>query len=42
MLVVTVLALIEVFLLIWPVTGASWADPTSVAYVIGLVVCSSS
>jgi hypothetical protein len=38
MLVITVLALIEVFLLIWPVTDASWADPKSVAYVIGLVV----
>jgi hypothetical protein len=38
LLVVTVLALIEVFLLIWPVTDASWADPKSVAYVVGLVV----
>jgi hypothetical protein len=36
--VIIVLALIEVFLLIWPVTDASWADPRSVAYVIGLVV----
>ena len=33
-----VLALIEVFLLIWPVTDANWADPKSVAYVGGLVV----
>jgi hypothetical protein len=38
LLVVTVLASIEVFLLIWPVTDASWADPKSVAYVTGLVV----
>jgi hypothetical protein len=38
LLVVVVLALIEVFLLIWPVTDASWADPKSVAYVGGLVV----
>jgi hypothetical protein len=38
LLVVTVLASIEVFLLIWPVTDASWADPKSVAYVAGLVV----
>jgi hypothetical protein len=38
LLVVTVLALIEVFLLIWPVTNASWAAPKSVAYVVGLVV----
>lgn len=38
LLVVTVLALIEVFLLIWPVTNATWADPKSVAYVSGLVV----
>jgi hypothetical protein len=38
LLVVVVLALIEVFLLIWPVTNASWADPKSVAYVAGLVV----
>jgi hypothetical protein len=37
-LVVVVLALIEVFLLIWPVTDATWADPKSVAYVGGLVV----
>jgi hypothetical protein len=33
-----VLALIEIFLLIWPVTNASWGDPKSVAYVAGLVV----
>lgn len=32
-----VLSLIEVFLLIWPVTNASWNDPKSVAYVAGLV-----
>jgi len=38
LLVVPVLALIEVFLLIWPVTNASWADPKSVAYAIGLVI----
>jgi hypothetical protein len=38
LLVVVVLALIEVFLLIWPVTDASWADAKSVAYVAGLVV----
>ena len=38
LLVVVVLALIEVFLLIWPVTDANWADPKSVAYVVGLVV----
>jgi hypothetical protein len=38
LLVVVVLALIEVFLLIWPVTDANWADPKSVAYVGGLVV----
>jgi len=37
-LVIVVLALIEVFLLIWPVTDATWADPKSVAYVGGLVV----
>jgi hypothetical protein len=37
-LVVLVLAVIEVFLLIWPVTDAVWADPKSVAYVAGLVV----
>jgi len=37
-LVVTVLSVIEVFLLIWPVTDASWADPKSVAYVAGLVL----
>ena len=37
-LVVVVLALIEVFLLIWPVTDANWADAKSVAYVGGLVV----
>jgi hypothetical protein len=37
-LVITVLSLIEVFLLIWPVTDASWADPKSVAYVVSLVV----
>jgi hypothetical protein len=37
-LVISVLALIEVFLLIWPVTDASWADAKSVAYVIGLIV----
>jgi hypothetical protein len=37
-LVVLVLAVIEVFLLIWPVTDATWADPKSVAYVAGLVV----
>jgi hypothetical protein len=37
-LVVVVLALIEVFLLIWPVTDANWADSKSVAYVGGLVV----
>jgi hypothetical protein len=38
LLVVVVLALIEVFLLIWPVTDANWADAKSVAYVGGLVV----
>jgi hypothetical protein len=38
LLVVVVLASIEVFLLIWPVTDASWAAPQSVAYVAGLVV----
>ena len=38
LIVVTVLSLIEVFLLIWPVTDATWSDPKSVAYVIGLVV----
>jgi hypothetical protein len=38
LLVVTVLALIEVFLLIWPVTDAAWTDAKSVAYVGGLVV----
>jgi hypothetical protein len=37
-LVVLVLAMIEVFLLIWPVTNATWADPKSVGYVAGLVV----
>ena len=37
-LVVIVLSLIEVFLLIWPVTDASWSDPKSVAYVASLVV----
>ncbi|MGO8884266.1 MAG: hypothetical protein ACLPUO_05265 [Streptosporangiaceae bacterium] len=37
LLVVPVLSLIEVFLLIWPVTNASWNDVKSVAYVIGLV-----
>jgi hypothetical protein len=37
-LVVTVLSVIEVFLLIWPVTDASWSDPKSVAYVAGLVL----
>jgi hypothetical protein len=37
-LVVLVLAVIEVFLLIWPVTDATWADPKSIAYVAGLVV----
>ncbi len=36
-LLVTVLSVIEVFLLIWPVTDASWADVSSVAYVAGLV-----
>jgi hypothetical protein len=35
---IPVIALIEVFLLIWPVTNASWTDPKSVAYAIGLVV----
>ena len=38
LLVVVVLALIEVFLLIWPVTDANWADAKSVAFVGGLVV----
>ncbi len=37
-LVAIVLAALEVFLLIWPVTNATWADPKSVAYVGGLVV----
>jgi hypothetical protein len=37
-LVITVLSLIEVFLLIWPVTDASWSDLQSVAYVVSLVV----
>lgn len=37
-LIVTVLSTIEVFLLIWPVTDASWANPASVAYVAGLVI----
>jgi len=37
LLIVPVLAVIEVFLLIWPVTNASWADPKSVAYAVGLV-----
>jgi hypothetical protein len=36
-LIVVVLSVIEVFLLIWPVTNASWADVKSVAYVAGLV-----
>jgi hypothetical protein len=36
-LIVPVLALIEVFLLLWPVTNASWGDPASVAYVAGLM-----
>jgi hypothetical protein len=36
-LLVTVLSVIEVFLLIWPVTDASWADVSSVGYVAGLV-----
>jgi hypothetical protein len=38
LLVVPVLALIEMFLLIWPVTDASWADIRSVAYFVGLAV----
>jgi hypothetical protein len=38
LVLVPVLALIEVFLLIWPVTNASWTDPKSVAYAIGLVI----
>jgi hypothetical protein len=37
-LVVPVLALIEMFLLLWPVTNASWSDPKSVAYFTGLAV----
>ena len=37
LLIVPVLSLIEVFLLIWPVTNASWSDLKSVAYVVGLV-----
>jgi hypothetical protein len=37
-LIVIVLSVIEVFLLIWPVTDASWIDLQSVAYVAGLVV----
>ena len=37
-LIVPVLALIEMFLLIWPVTNASWSDPKSVAYFAGLAV----
>lgn len=37
-LIVVVLAVLEVFLLIWPVTDATWADPKSIAYVGGLIV----
>ena len=37
-LIITVLSVIEVFLLIWPVTDASWGDLQSVAYVVSLVV----
>jgi hypothetical protein len=37
LLITAVLSLIEVFLLLWPVTNASWSDPKSVAYVAGLV-----
>jgi hypothetical protein len=36
--VAAVLSVIELGLLIWPVTNASWADPASVAYVVGLAV----
>jgi hypothetical protein len=36
LLVVPVLALIEMFLLIWPVTNATWGDPKTVAYFVGL------
>jgi hypothetical protein len=37
-LLVPVLSLIEMFLLIWPVTNATWGDPRSVAYFTGLTV----
>jgi hypothetical protein len=36
LLVVPVLSLIEMFLLIWPVTNATWGDPKTVAYFVGL------
>jgi hypothetical protein len=36
-LIITVLSVIEVFLLIWPVTDASWGDLQSVGYVLSLV-----
>ena len=38
LIVAAVLSAIELGLLIWPVTDASWADAMSVAYVAGLVV----
>jgi hypothetical protein len=38
LIVATVLSVIELALLIWPVTDASWTDPKSVAYVAGLAV----
>jgi hypothetical protein len=37
-LIITVLSVIEAFLLIWPVTDASWSDPQSVAYIVSLLV----
>jgi hypothetical protein len=37
-LIIIVLSVIEVFLLIWPVTDASWSDLQSVAYVVSLLV----
>jgi len=38
LIIATVLSMIELGLLIWPVTNASWTDPASVAYVAGLAV----
>jgi hypothetical protein len=38
LLVNPVLSLIEMFLLIWPVTNATWSDPKTVVYFVGLAV----